>query len=186
MIIPGDEGPMAAEDGLFQMSQLHSTDQLNKVIDDNEAQDVAEDSEDSDAEEGKKYPKHTKYDREKGTLDSEGLWYDEHDQSAQDKTESDEETDNEEELGLEWEEDDTDDEDDAKIKKQNENSKNPLLLSLSADDPEERKARRAEQWFSKIGDLDEDSDLEEAELQRAVNIVEKKGGSIKKKEKVSG
>merc|ERR1712110_1070600 len=38
MIIPGDEGPMAEEHGLFKMSQLHSTDQLNQVIDDNGAQ----------------------------------------------------------------------------------------------------------------------------------------------------
>merc|ERR1719400_1769638 len=56
------------------------------------------------------------------------------------------------------------------------------MMSLSTDDPDDRKARKAEQWFSKIGDLEEDSDLEEEELQRALNIVEKKGGKIKKKE----
>ena len=186
MIIPGDEGPKAEEHGLFKISQLHSTDQLNTVIDDNEAQDIAEDSDENEDEETK-LPKHTKYDREKGSLDSEGLWYDEHDKSVQDKSESeDDESDNEEELGLEWEDEDTDEEKEAEIEKQNELTKNPLIMSLSSDDQEARKAKRAEMWFSKIGDIDEDSDLEEAELERAVNIVEKKGGSIKKKGPTAG
>ena len=181
MIIPGDEGPTASEDGLFKMSQLQSSDQLDKVLKEDEAHDIAVDSDESDVDE--KLPRHTKYDREKGTLDSEGLWYDEHDKSGQDKgQETDEDSDNEEELGLEWEEEETDDEDEAKIAKQNEVSSNPLIMSLSSEDQEDRKARKAEQWFSKIGALDDDSDLEEAELQRAVNIVQKKGGKIKKKE----
>merc|ERR1711953_696888 len=185
-IIPGDEGPKAEEHGLFKMSQLHSTDQLNQVIDDNEAQDIAEDSDENEDEETK-LPKHTKYDREKGSLDSEGLWYDEHDKSVQDKSESeDDESDNEEELGLEWEDEDTDEEKEAEIEKQNELTKNPLIMSLSSDDQEARKAKRAEMWFSKIGDLDEDSDLEEAELERAVSIVEKKGGRIKKRAPTAG
>ena len=184
MIIPGDEGPTASEDGLFKMSDLSSTDQLERVMKEGEVQDIVDDSEEeSDDAEEKKFPKHTKYDRENGTLDSEGLWYDEQDKSLQDKQDdSDDDSDNDEELGLEWEEAESDEEGDAKIDQQNEASRNPLMMSLSTDDPDDKKARKAEQWFSKIGDLEEDSDLEEEELQRALNIVEKKGGTIKKKD----
>ena len=32
--------------------------------------------------------------------------------------------------------------------------KNPLLASLSTETPEEKKERKAELWFQKIGDLD--------------------------------
>merc|ERR1712126_562545 len=107
-------------------------------------------------------------------------WYDEHDNNEKQEKDSDEESDNGEELGLEWEEEDGSDNDsNEKIQKQNEASKNPLIMSLNNEDSEDRKARKAEMWFSKIGDIDEDSDLEEAEIERAVNIVQKKGGTIK-------
>ena len=180
MIIPGDVGPQASEDGLFQMSDLKDTEDLDKVIEDHEAEDVIEESEDESAPR----PKHEKYSKEDKTMDSEGLWYDEHDNDEkQDKDSDDDESDNGEELGLEWEDEDGSDNDsNEKIQKQNEASKNPLIMSLNNEDSEDRKARKAEMWFSKIGDIDEDSDLEEAEIEKAVNIVQKKGGTIKKKE----
>ena len=180
MVIPGDDGPKMTEDGLFQMSALKSSADVDKVIDDKDMEEVVEESEDEEAPR----PKHEKYDKESGTLDSEGLWYDEHDRSAREAGGSEEESDNGEELGLEWEEEeDEDDKDEEKIQKQNEVSKNPLIMRLNNEDTEDRRARKAEMWFSKLGDIDEDSDLEEAEMERAVNIVKKKGGSIKKKEK---
>ena len=178
MILPGDEGPQAAEDGLFQMSDLKNTEDLDKVVDDKNVEDIVEESE----EEDRPRPKHEKYDKEDGSLDSEGLWYGEHDKSGKDNSDSEEESDNGEELGLEWEEEEESDEEaESKIQKQNDVSKNPLIMSLSNDDNEDRKAKKAEMWFSKIGDIDDDSDLEEAEMERAVNIVQKKGGKIKKK-----
>ena len=179
MVIPGDDGPKMTEDGLFQMSALKSSADVDKVIDDKDMEEVVEESEDEEAPR----PKHEKYDKESGTLDSEGLWYDEHDRSAREAGGSEEESDNGEELGLEWEEEDEDEKDEEKIQKQNEVSKNPLIMRLNNEDTEDRRARKAEMWFSKLGDIDEDSDLEEAEMERAVNIVKKKGGSIKKKEK---
>merc|ERR1712242_268096 len=78
MILPGDEGPQAAEDGLFQMSDLKNTEDLDKVVDDKNVEDIVEESE----EEDRPRPKHEKYDKEDGTLDSEGLWYGEHDKVA--------------------------------------------------------------------------------------------------------
>merc|ERR1712179_283396 len=86
-----------------------------------------------------------------------------------------------EELGLEWEENESDEDGDENVVKQDEESSNPLITSLNDDDIGDRKARKAQMWFEKIGDLEDDSDLEEAEMKRAVDIVEKKGGSIKKK-----
>ena len=180
MIIPGGEGPTASESGLFRMSDVQSKTELDKVTDNQTAEDVVEDSEDDDNP--KFRPKYEKYIKENTNLDSEGLWYNENDQNDEAKDgSSDEESDNGEDLGLDSEEAESDEEADEKIEKQNEESNNPLIMSLSNEDTEGTKARKAEQWFSKIGDFDEDSDLEEAEIERAVKIVEKKGGSIKKK-----
>lgn len=179
MIIPGDEGPTAAEDGLFKMTDLRDGDDLKKVVEDDKLDGMAEDSDSED--EDKPKPKHLKYDKENGTIDSEGLWYGEHDEKSDHSGSDDEDSDNGENLGLEGDEDDSDDEADEKIKRQDEASKNPLLMSLNTEDSEAKKARKAESWFSKLGDIDEDSDLEEAEIERAVNVVQKKGGKIKKK-----
>merc|ERR1711892_1581600 len=152
MIIPGDEGPTAVEEGLFRMSDLKNKDDLEKVVNDGKVDIVAEDS---DVEEEEIRPKHEKDDSDEA-----------------------------EELGLEWEENESDADEDENVNKQDEVSSNPLLTTLSNDDAGDRKARKAEMWFQKIGDLEDDSDLEEAEMKRAVDIVEKKGGSIKKKKVV--
>jgi len=181
MIIPGDEGPTAVEEGLFRMSDLKNKDDLEKVVNDGKVDIVAEDS---DVEEEEIRPKHEKYDKEKGELDSNGLWYNQQiDQGKESDDESDD-SDEAEELGLEWEENESDADEDENVIKQDEVSSNPLLTTLSNDDAGDRKARKAEMWFQKIGDLEDDSDLEEAEMKRAVDIVEKKGGSIKKKKVV--
>merc|ERR1712227_411030 len=164
MIIPGDEGPTASESGLFRMSDVQSKTELDKVTDNQTAEDVVEDSEDEDNP--KFRPKYEKYIKENTNLDSEGLWYNENDQNDEAKGgSSDEESDNGEDLGLDSEEAESDEEADEKIEKQNEESNNPLIMSLSNEDTEGTKARKAEQWFSKIGDFDEDSDLEEAEIE---------------------
>merc|ERR1712012_478323 len=91
MIIPGDIGPQASEDGLFQMSDLKDTEDLDKVIEDHKAEEVIEESED----ESVPRPKHEKYSKEDKTMDSEGLWYDEHDNDEkQVKDSDDDESDN--------------------------------------------------------------------------------------------
>merc|ERR1712130_135197 len=73
MIIPGDEGPTADDLELFRMSQLSSTADLKKVSDDAHADMVAQESDEEDEEAPR--PKHEKYNKEDGTLDGEGLWY---------------------------------------------------------------------------------------------------------------
>jgi len=178
MIIPGDEGPTATEEGLFRMSDLKNNDDLEKVVNDGKLDLVAEDS---DEEEDILRPKHEKYDKEKGVLDSNGLWYNEQIEEGKESDDESDESDDGEELGLEWEENESDEEGDENVEKQDEQSSNPLITSLTDDDIGDRKARKAEMWFQKIGEIEDDSDLEEAEMKRAVDIVEKKGGSIKKK-----
>jgi len=177
MIIPGDEGPTATEDGLFLMSQVKTKADLNKIVNDDDANIVAEesDSEDEDAPR----PKHEKYTKEKGSLDSDGLWYNETDQAEPDDSEESDSEDEQEELGLE--EDELASGGEEEIMEQDQESENPLVQSLVTDDVTDKKARKAEMWFQKIGDLEDDSDLEEVEIGRAVDIVKKKGGSIKQK-----
>jgi len=184
MIIPGDEGPTADDLELFRMSQLSSSADLKKVSDDAHADMVAQESDEEDEEAPR--PKHEKYNKEDGTLDGEGLWYngDANGKDSGDEDESDADSDDEEEeLGLEEEELASGGEEE--IMEQDKETENPLIQSLSNEDVGEKKARKAEMWFQKTGllDLEEDEQLEEEEIGRAVDIVKKKGGSIRQKEK---
>jgi len=183
MIIPGDEGPTADDLELFRMSQLSSSADLKKVSDDAHADMVAQESDEEDEEAPR--PKHEKYNKEDGTLDGEGLWYngDANGKDSGDEDESDADSDDEEEeLGLEEEELASGGEEE--IMEQDKETENPLIQSLSNEDVGEKKARKAEMWFQKTGllDLEEDEQLEEEEIGRAVDIVKKKGGSIRQKE----
>merc|ERR1712156_848514 len=183
MIIPGDEGPTADDLELFRMSQLSSSVDLKKVSDDAHADMVAQESDEEDEEAPR--PKHEKYNKEDGTLDGEGLWYngDANGKDSGDEDESDADSDDEEEeLGLEEEELASGGEEE--IMEQDKETENPLIQSLSNEDVGEKKARKAEMWFQKTGllDLEEDEQLEEEEIGRAVDIVKKKGGSIRQKE----
>jgi len=183
MIIPGDEGPTADDLELFRMSQLSSSADLKKVSDDAHADMVAQESDEEDEEAPR--PKHEKYNKEDGTLDGEGLWYngDANGKDSGDEDESEADSDDEEEeLGLEEEELASGGEEE--IMEQDKETENPLIQSLSNEDVGEKKARKAEMWFQKTGllDLEEDEQLEEEEIGRAVDIVKKKGGSIRQKE----
>jgi len=177
MIIPGDEGPQASEEGLFQISSLKSSTDLKNVTE-SKPEDLASDSED---EEKKKKVKFARFEREQGNLNSDGLWYEEHPsiEEENDTSDSDEE-DEREDLGLEDEDGAEADEEEEPVFEETTN--NPLMASLSKETSEEKKAKKAELWFQKIGDIDSDSDLEEAELERAVNMVKEKGGTLRKKQ----
>merc|ERR1712142_814333 len=96
-----------------------------------------------------------------------------------DTSDSDEE-DEREDLGLEDEDGAEADEEEEPVFEETTN--NPLMASLSKETSEEKKAKKAELWFQKIGDIDSDSDLEEAELERAVSMVKEKGGTLRKKQ----
>eukprot|EP00088_Acartia_fossae_P040863 TRINITY_DN425_c0_g1_i10.p1 TRINITY_DN425_c0_g1~~TRINITY_DN425_c0_g1_i10.p1 ORF type:complete len:864 (-),score=336.42 TRINITY_DN425_c0_g1_i10:76-2667(-) len=184
MIIPGDEGPRAEEHGLFQVSDLRSGKDLDKVLD-SKPDEVAEHSDD-DLGTMVKHRKFERFDRGSGGRDSEGTWYEEHDDVIQDS--SDEEYEHEEQekehLDLKPEQDDDEPmEDNPTVEDEDPTASNPLLTRLSKETPEERRARKAALWFTKIGDLEEDSDLEDAEMERAVTRVQDKGGKFRQKEK---
>merc|ERR1712037_567560 len=133
---------------------------MGKVSDDARADMVAQESDEEDEEAPR--PKHEKYNKEDGTLDGEGLWYngDANGKDDGEEDESDPDSDEEdEELGLEEEELASGGEEE--IMDQDKETENPLIQSLSTEDVGEKKARKAEMWFQKIGDLEDDSDLEE-------------------------
>ncbi len=77
MIIPGDQGPVQEEEGLFRMKDIDSADKLKKVADDQQPDAIAEDSDDEES--GPKKQKTEKFVREKGQLDKSGLYYKESD-----------------------------------------------------------------------------------------------------------
>lgn len=179
MIIPGDEGPTASELEIFSLSQVKDAQQLNRISSDLMADDVAEEDSDSEDEEAPR-DKYEKYDKEDGVLDGDGLWYNEDGNGkAEAKGEDSDSEDSEEELGLE--EDELESGGEEEIMEQDTETQNPLVKSLVTEEVGDRKARKAEMWFQKIGDLEDDSDLEEVEIGRAVDIVKKKGGSIRQK-----
>lgn len=183
MIIPGDKGPTATEEGLFAMSTLRSKADLDGVLD-NRAEVVASDSEAEEEGEDKRSRKMVqRFDRgEKGRINQDGLWYEEHDLSGDEGDENDD-SDNGEKAAEDESDDDDDDEEDGGeiVDESEEESQNPLIASLSEASEESKRARKADLWFQKLGDLDSDSDLEEAELNR---LVMKKGASLKQKKMV--
>jgi len=137
MIIPGDQGPIHEEEGLFRIKELKSGAALKKVAEDSESNVVAE-SDDEDESNSKK-PKTEKFSREKGKLDKSGLFYKSSD--SEDEKSSDESS--EEDYLLE------EDENDEKgvitstgHVNDEEYIKNPLLVDL--EDGATRKERRAQ------------------------------------------
>merc|ERR1712106_1229469 len=115
--------------------------------------DLAEESE-SDEEEIR--PKHEKYSKDDKVLDGEGLWYSEDNEMEESGSDGDSEEEKEE-LGMEIEDE--------------------------GSDKEDKRPKKADMWFQKIGNLEEDSDLEEAEIEQAMNAVKKKGAKIRVREK---
>jgi len=180
MDIAGDRGPMAEEHGLFKMSTVRTNKDLNDILDKKPDQ-LAVDSDDE--QEKEKKIKVQKFERETGHLSADGNWYEEHDDVISDSSD-DNDDDVDEHLGLKPDSDE-DDVVDEKVNDEDPNKDNPLLTNLSQESQEQRRARKAEQWFKKIGDLDDESDLEDAEMEKAVEKVHKSGGTLNKKQKAS-
>jgi len=179
MIIPGDEGLVLQEDGLFKMSDMKTANDVAAVVD-QEPEMVVEDSDDEGEE--KVRDKYEKYEKGANILDSQGLWYAEGHGEEKDEEESDSEE--EEDLGLEEEEEmEFEEEEEGKFESQDALSENPLMEALEKNNLQERRAMKANAWFEKAGlaDLEEDSDVEDEEVNRAVQAVQKKGGTIRKR-----
>jgi len=182
MVIPGDKGPVHEDNELFKMAELRSDSDLKQVID--TVPDIV--AHDSDEEEEKeKKLKYVRFEKDKGSLDSDTLWYDDNEQAEANLNVSSEDEDDEtEDLGLVEDEDDGETQGEVVLEK-DETENHPLLQSLNKTTAEERKAQKAELWFEKIGDLDSEDDIEDAEIEKAVSMVNRKGGSILQKKKES-
>jgi AdoMet-dependent rRNA methyltransferase SPB1 len=180
MVIPGDEGPRAEELGLFQLSDLKTNKDLDAVLD-SKPEDIADDSDEDILVEKAKLER---YDKDDKSADADAIWYQEHDDVIQDSDgayESEQEPEPEA-LGLEKEKD-HDEPMEETVDDVDPNANNPLLTKLTKESREAARERKAKMWFQKIGDLDDDSDLEDAEMEKAVSKVENKGGKMRQKEK---
>lgn len=177
MVIPGDEGPRADDQEVFKLKLIREEADLNSLMD-TEADMVASDDSDDEEKTGKAKFVRLNKDLEDGVTPP---WYEEHDDVIEDSGSDAYESDMEpepESLGLESDGEEQDDD----IEEEEEPS-HPIITKLSKDTKEEARKRKADMWFSKIGDLEDDSDLEDAEIGKAVLKVEDKGAVIKKKEK---
>ena len=179
MIIPGDEGPRAVDDEVFKLKMIREPVELDKVME-TEADMVATDSEDDDDPDKKRL----KFERYAKDLEDGGAtWFKEYDDIIEDSGSDAYESDLEpepESLGLQSDGEEVEQDDDLE---EEEEKAHPLITKLNTDSKEVARQKKAEMWFSKIGDLEDDSDLEDAEIGKAVSKVEDKGAVIKTKEK---
>ena len=178
MVIPGDEGPVRKEEGLFQISK--SGNKVTNLTD--QAPDVL--AEDSDEEVTKK-AKFEKYDKEHKRLDKSGLYYKNSDESSGEEGSEDEDSDKED-LGLDSEgEEVMESDDEEEIDRLNDPSQNPLLVDMESSDRKTRKEKKANMWFDKdiFRGIEEDEDLEEADVNAAIKAIKKKGGKVPEKKK---
>ena len=144
MVIPGDQGPTLQESGLFKLSDIKSTQDMNSVVE--QTPDTLE--HDSDEESSVKKPKKEKYSKENGKLDKSGLFYKQED-DTDNETEDSEASDDGEDLGLGDELESDEDIDDEEIDRLNDPSKNELIVDMEETNRVSRKEKRANMWFDK-------------------------------------
>lgn len=178
-VIPGDIGPVeSSELGLFNLLKMNKVQNIDTVLD-QEMNTVLSESEDEE-EEG---PTYIRFDKDERRLDRTGRFYMGEDDEEIDEEKEEEESDEEEGLGLKdtrkasLEPLGSDYEDEG-------DEVNPLLTDLVGDSYEERKARKAENWYSQdvFQDLETEAD-EDYELGLAIRNYKKSGGMLLKKPK---
>ena len=134
---------------------------------------------DSDWDEEPK-SKTRKISKDKGVLDKQGLFYKE--QEVSDNESSEDDDSGKEDLDIQA--DEAEEVDDEQHEELNDVS-NPLLVTMEPKDRESRKERKANLWFDKdiFKGIEDDEDLEEADVQGAINAIKKKGGKMLTKKK---
>jgi len=180
MVIPGDKGPNAEDIDLFELKSLKTNKDLAAVLDD-EADDVLEEEDHGIViEEQQKYQSFDRHEERK----PDDIWFEEHDDVIQETSDEYESAEEPEKENLDLEPEDEDDEPALDTYEDKDpNADHPIVTSLYTQTKEERAARKANLWLKKLGDIDEDSDLEEAELEKVVSKVQKKGGKLRSKVK---
>ncbi|XP_071550564.1 pre-rRNA 2'-O-ribose RNA methyltransferase FTSJ3-like [Panulirus ornatus] len=176
-VIPGDSGPMeSAEIGLFNLLKMNKVQNIDTVLD-QEMNTVLSESEDEE----KEGPTYIRFEKDERRLDRTGRFYMGKDDKEIYEEKEEEESDEEEGLGLKdtrkasLEPLGSDYEDEG-------DEVNPLLTDLVGDSYEEKKARKAENWFSQdvFQNLETEAD-EDYELGLAISKYEKSGGTLLKK-----
>ena len=181
MIHTGDEGPMRSEEGLFQIKDLKNVKDLNKIND--QAPDQMVPDSDSDWDDEPK-SKTRKISKDKGVIDKQGLFYKEQEVDNEDSNDESSEDDDSGKEDLDIQADEAEEVDDEQHEELNDVS-NPLLVTMEPKDRESRKERKANMWFDKdiFKGIEDDEDLEEADVQGAIDAIKKKGGKMLTKKK---
>lgn len=177
MILPGDKGPTKEEEGLFDISTLKTSKDIERA-NDQAPDDIVEDSDD---DETTKKAKVVKYSKENGHLDQNALDYNENSDEEAEESESEDDDSGKEDMDLEAPEDAEDDGiDDEDMDKLNEPSKNPLLVTMEPKDKGTLKERKASMWFGKdiFQGIEDDEDLEDADVENAIKNIKKRGGQV--------
>lgn len=176
MVLKGDEGPVLEGDDMFTLKEIKTMDHLKTISD--QTPDVVAESDDD--EEQAIMPKKMKYDKEDGHLDSSGLYYKD-ESSDLDSSEAEESDSDKSGLGL------SDSEEETKPKKKEkpiiDADNNPLITDLDHRDKKSKRTQKAQLWFEKdiFKNLEDEKD-EDYELDKMVEALEEKGGSVIKKE----
>ena len=193
MILPGDEGPVREEEGLFRMKDLKSSREIDGVAE--QAPDtVAESDDDDDDDDEVRKPKTQKYSREVKHLDKSGQFYKESDSEGDEASGEEGDSDSEREglgfgqNGAGHEEEELEfEEDEETVERLNDPSANPLLLDLDESNRESRRRKKAEMWFDReaFKGIESDEDAMEEDIGAAIKAHEKRGGKVARKKKGS-
>lgn len=118
-------------------------------------------------------------------MDKSGLFYKEDAVASDNDTTDSENSSDAEDLGLGEELESNNDEDDEAIDGLNDPSKNELIVDMEDSNRLSRKEKRADMWFDKdiFKGIEEDEDLEEADVEMAISTIKKQGGKIQEKSK---
>ncbi|XP_066601811.1 pre-rRNA 2'-O-ribose RNA methyltransferase FTSJ3 [Prorops nasuta] len=185
MVHKGDQGPTLEGEDMFDLKQIQTFEELEKVVD--QVPDLVADS-DEDLETDNILKKKVAYKKDEGRLDSSGLYYKSNESDIENSEEVGSDSDRSD-LGLEPSDEENTKNSPVKtknVKKKSkyvgevdDDNKNPLLADLDERDKQTKKIHKAELWFEKeiFKNLEDEKD-EDFELDKMIESVKRKGGKI--------
>ncbi len=173
MIIPGDEGPVREEEGLFRMKELRGMRDVEAVTE-KDPELLAESESDDDDEMDGGLSKTETYSKEKGRIDKSGLFYKESD--SEDEGSDEEEDEETGDLGLQENGNGVYLEEEEEEEEEEEH----LLTDLDHSSKESKKRRKADMWFEKdvFKNIEDDDELAEEDISEAIKAYKKKNVNI--------
>lgn len=173
MVLKGDDGPKLEGDDMFNLKQIVSEKQLEKMTD--QSPDILAESDNDEDEKPKQ--KYQRYSKEDSHLDSSGLYYKDSDSELE--MESGEDDDDEIGEGLGLSDSEAEDKKPGKKEKKQKEKDHPLITDLDYRNKEQKRAHKAELFFERdvfknlIDEKDEDADLD-----KMVADYKKKGTKV--------